>query len=70
MDSKVKGISGRFELEREKALAGDMRRRKVKWELWEVYNGIKSNSYEWALYLIIPTTLSAHNEISKTQRIV
>ena len=69
MNPEVKGISGRFELEREKALAGDMRR-KVKWELWEVYNGIKSNSYEWALYLIPPTTLSAHNEISKTQRIV
>ena len=26
MDLEVKGISGRFELERQKALAGDMRR--------------------------------------------
>ena len=45
MDPEVKGISGRFELEREKALAGGMRR-KAKWELWEVYNRTMSNSYE------------------------
>ena len=54
MVPEVKGISGRFELEREKALAGELRR-KAKWELWEVYNGTISNSCEWALCLMPPT---------------